>query len=126
MAQARPGDRVGVRPLYHCEHAGRISFASEAKALFAADPTLPRAFDPIGLDQTFTFWSVVAPRTIFAGISELGLPGTDDISPGHDVVMPAFTPQPFQRGTHPFSCTQENCGGDPEQHRGMAGAIIIQ
>jgi len=68
-------DRVGVRPLYHCEHAGRISFASEAKALFAADPTLPRAFDPIGLDQTFTFWSVVAPRTIFAGISEL--------EPGH-------------------------------------------
>jgi hypothetical protein len=66
------------------------------------------------------------PRHGFAGISEFNLPGTDDISPGHDVVLPAFTPQPFQRGTHPFSCTQENCGGDPEQHRGMAGAIIIQ
>jgi asparagine synthase (glutamine-hydrolysing) len=64
-------DRVGVRPLYYCEHDGRFSFASEVKALFAADPSLPRAFDPVGLDQTFTFWSVVAPRTVFAGISEL-------------------------------------------------------
>jgi len=68
-------DRVGVRPLYYAEHAGRITFASEVKAMFAADPTLPRAFDPVGLDQTFTFWSVVAPQTVFAGISEL--------EPGH-------------------------------------------
>ena len=68
-------DRVGVRPLYHCEHAGRLYFASEVKAMFAADPTIRRAFDPIGLDQTFTFWSVVAPRTVFAGVSE--------VPPGH-------------------------------------------
>ena len=66
------------------------------------------------------------PRHGFSGISELGLPGTDDIFAGHDVAMPAFTPQAFQRGTHPFSCTQNDCGGDPEQHRGMAGVIIIQ
>jgi hypothetical protein len=66
------------------------------------------------------------PRHGFPGISELGLPGNDDISAGHDFVVPTFTPQAFQRGTHPFSCTREDCGGDPEQHRGMIGAIIIQ
>jgi len=68
-------DRLGVRPLHLCEHAGRLYFGSEVKVIFAADPTIPRAFDPIGLDQTFTFWTVVAPRTVFAGVSEL--------EPGH-------------------------------------------
>lgn len=64
-------DRLGVRPLHVCEDGGRVLFASEVKAIFAADPTIRRAFDPAGLDETFTFWSVVAPRTVFAGIEEL-------------------------------------------------------
>jgi asparagine synthase (glutamine-hydrolysing) len=64
-------DRLGVRPLHYCEHRGRLYFASEVKAIFAADASIPRAFDPAGLDQTFTFWSVVAPRTVFAGVHEL-------------------------------------------------------
>jgi len=64
-------DRLGVRPLHVCEHRGRLYFASEVKAIFAADASIPRAFDPVGLDETFTFWSVVAPRTVFAGVSEL-------------------------------------------------------
>jgi len=64
-------DRLGVRPLYYAEHGGRLSFASEVKALFAAAPDLPRRLDPIGLDQTFTFWTVVSPRSVFEGISEL-------------------------------------------------------
>jgi asparagine synthase (glutamine-hydrolysing) len=64
-------DRLGVRPLYVCEHGGRVYFASEVKAIFAADPSIPRAFDPVGIEQTFTFWSVVAPRTVFAGVEEL-------------------------------------------------------
>jgi asparagine synthase (glutamine-hydrolysing) len=64
-------DRQGVHPLYYCEHEGRLTFASEVKALFAGEPSLPRAFDPVGLDETFTFWSVVPPQSVFAGISEL-------------------------------------------------------
>jgi asparagine synthase (glutamine-hydrolysing) len=64
-------DRLGVCPLYSCEHRGHFYFASEVKAIFAADPTVPRSLDPIGLAQTFTFWSVVPPRSIFAGIREL-------------------------------------------------------
>ncbi len=64
-------DPFGVRPLYVCEHAGRIYFASEVKAIFAASPAIPRAFDPVGLEQLFTFWTTVPPQGIFRGLSEL-------------------------------------------------------
>jgi asparagine synthase (glutamine-hydrolysing) len=68
-------DPLGVRPLYVCEHEGRLYFASEVKAIFAGDPTLPRRLDPAGLDQVFTLWSTVSPRTVFEGIEQVE-PGT--------------------------------------------------
>ena len=68
-------DPVGVRPLHVAEHDGRVLFGSEVKALFALDPTLPRALDPVGLDETFTFWGTVAPQHVFAGVTE--------VRPGH-------------------------------------------
>jgi asparagine synthase (glutamine-hydrolysing) len=64
-------DVFGVTPLYIAEQRGRVAFASEVKALFAGLPELPRELDPVGLDETFTFWTVVAPRTVFRGIAEL-------------------------------------------------------
>ena len=74
-------DRLGVRPLYVCERGGRVWFASEVKAIFAGDPTIPRELDPVGLGETFTFWSTVAPRTVFRGVEEL--------RPGHARVYAA-------------------------------------
>ena len=68
-------DRVGICPLHICEHAGHLYFASEVKAIFAANADIPRAFDPIGISQTFTFWSIAPPRGIFRGVTEL--------EPGH-------------------------------------------
>ena len=64
-------DPFGVRPLYLAEHRGQLWFASEVKAIFAGEPSLPRRFDVSGLDQLFTFWAPVAPRTVFDGIEEL-------------------------------------------------------
>ncbi len=64
-------DRLGVRPLYLMKHGGSLYFASEVKAIFAADPSIPRELDPAGLDETFTFWTVVAPRTPFRDVEEL-------------------------------------------------------
>ncbi|MFN8548650.1 MAG: asparagine synthase (glutamine-hydrolyzing) [Candidatus Eisenbacteria bacterium] len=64
-------DPLGVRPLYTMEQDGRLYFASEAKAIFAAEPTLPRAIDPLGLEETFTFWTVVPPRSVFSDITEV-------------------------------------------------------
>lgn len=68
-------DWAGIRPLYLCEHQGRLLFGSELKAIFAADPSVPRAFDPVGFEETFTFWSIVPPQSVFQGIEEL--------EPGH-------------------------------------------
>jgi asparagine synthase (glutamine-hydrolysing) len=67
-------DRIGVRPLYVREHGGRVWFASEVKAIFA-DTSVPREIDPRGLDQTFTYWTPLAPTSVFRGIEEL-LPGS--------------------------------------------------
>lgn len=63
-------DRLGVRPLFYTRAGGRLWFASEVKALFA-DPAVERAVDPVALDQVFTFWGTVPPRTVFAGVNEL-------------------------------------------------------
>ena len=71
-------DRLGVRPLYYASSGDRLLFASEVKALFT-DPHVTRAFDPVGLDQVFTFWSTVAPRTAFAGVWQVP-PGTYVVS----------------------------------------------
>ena len=94
-------------------------------------PVSPPLTLQVGVTYTLVFHNVDAPGTVnarhgFSGISELGLPSTDDISAGHDFVIPSFTPQAFQRGAHPFVFTQSNCGGDPEQHAGMIGSLIVQ
>jgi asparagine synthase (glutamine-hydrolysing) len=68
-------DPFGVRPLYIAQYGGRLFFASEIKAIFAGSPDVPRRLNPVGLDQLFTFWSPVAPQTVFEGIEELE-PGT--------------------------------------------------
>ena len=61
-------DRLGVRPLYLCEHGGRLCFASEVKAIFAADPAIPRALRP-GRPRPRSSPSgrSVPPQTVFAG-----------------------------------------------------------
>ena len=64
-------DRFGIAPLHCCVHRGRLYFASEVKAIFAADPSLPRALDPLGLQQIFTFWTTIPQQGIFQGIEEL-------------------------------------------------------
>lgn len=63
-------DRLGVRPLYYTRAGGRLLFASECKALFT-DRHVQREIDTGGLAETFTFWSPLAPRTIFAGVGQL-------------------------------------------------------
>jgi asparagine synthase (glutamine-hydrolysing) len=71
-------DRLGIRPLFFTRIRNGLLFASEIKALFA-DPEVPRQLDPAGLDQTLTYWSTVAPRTVFSGVEQL--------EPGHYAVL---------------------------------------
>ena len=63
-------DRMGVRPLFYTGQHGKIAFASEIKALLAY-PGVEAVLDPLALDQIFTFWFPLAPRTGFKNIFEL-------------------------------------------------------
>src|SRR4030042_4211362 len=63
-------DRVGIRPVFYAFIDGSIIFASEIKALFI-DKRVKRELDPFALDQIFTFWTTIPPRTAFKDIFEL-------------------------------------------------------
>ncbi|KQT59904.1 asparagine synthase [Methylobacterium sp. Leaf456] len=63
-------DRIGVRPLFLTRHRGLLLFASEIKALLSV-PGVEAEIDPVALDQTFTLWAPIPPRTAFKGIEEL-------------------------------------------------------
>jgi hypothetical protein len=86
----------------------------------------------VGTTYRLVFHNVDSPQTTnprhgFSGISDLGLPGNDNIEFGKpDFVIPSFTPQAFQRNNYPFACTNNDCGGDPEQHAHMIGLLIIE
>ncbi|MET4691824.1 asparagine synthase (glutamine-hydrolyzing) [Sinorhizobium fredii] len=63
-------DRMGVRPLFYTAQGGTFYFASEVKALLEV-PGISAEIDPIALDQIFTLWAPIAPRTPFRNILEL-------------------------------------------------------
>jgi asparagine synthase (glutamine-hydrolysing) len=63
-------DRLGVRPLYYTWKDKCFIFSSEIKAILS-DPGITREVDWIGLDQLFTLWCTLPPRTVFKGIEEL-------------------------------------------------------
>lgn len=63
-------DRMGVRPLFYANRGGTLYFASEIKALLQV-PGIVAEVDPVALDQIFTLWAPLAPRTAFKGINEL-------------------------------------------------------
>jgi asparagine synthase (glutamine-hydrolysing) len=69
-------DRVGVRPLFYTQTEDSFLFASEIKALLTS-PYVSCGLDLKALDQIFTFWVTLPPRTAFQGISQL--------PPGHSL-----------------------------------------
>ena len=63
-------DRAGEKPLYYHEGPEDIVFASEIKSLLSrAD--VPRKLDAEALDLFLTYEFILAPRTIFQGVSKL-------------------------------------------------------
>jgi asparagine synthase (glutamine-hydrolysing) len=71
-------DRMGVRPLFYTQAGESFLFASEIKALLAC-PKVGSELDLCALDQIFTFWVTLPPRTPFKSISQL--------PPGHSLVL---------------------------------------
>jgi asparagine synthase (glutamine-hydrolysing) len=78
-------DRMGVRPVYYTQVGGTLVFASEVKALLQV-PGVRAELDPVALDQCFTFWFPLAPRTPYKGVHELP-PGHYLISEGGRVTV---------------------------------------
>jgi asparagine synthase (glutamine-hydrolysing) len=67
-------DRVGILPLFYTISKKQFIFASEIKSILAYNSESAE-IDNYGLEQVFTFWSTLAPQTIFKNIFEL--------KPGH-------------------------------------------
>lgn len=71
-------DRLGVRPLFYSRTRGKFLFASEIKALRAC-AEVECELDLQALDQIFTFWVTLPPRTAFKNIWQ--------VPPGHSLVL---------------------------------------
>jgi asparagine synthase (glutamine-hydrolysing) len=67
-------DRIGIKPLYYSAHHGRLTFASEIKALLQ-DPEQERAVDEEAFFHYLSFLTTPSPQTLFRGIRKLP-PGT--------------------------------------------------
>ncbi len=95
-------DRIGIRPLYYTQQDGALLFASEIKALLT-DPRVQAELDPTTIDQIFTYWSPLSPRTAFKGIHTL--------PPGHWLLAKQGQPlkiQPYWQPQFPDASTQTN------------------
>jgi asparagine synthase (glutamine-hydrolysing) len=73
-------DRFGIKPLYYQLEDGRLTFASELKALLR-QPTFSRDVDPEALHAFLAFNSIPSPLTIFRAARKL--------PPGHLLVCDA-------------------------------------
>jgi len=63
-------DRIGIKPLYYSVHHGRITFASEIKALLQ-DPEQKRSVHEEAFYHYLSFLTSPAPQTLFDGIKKL-------------------------------------------------------
>ena len=63
-------DHLGQKPLYWARRGSRFYFASEIKAILAAEPSL-REVDPIALHEYLSIRVIGDPRSMFKGIRKL-------------------------------------------------------
>ena len=63
-------DRIGIKPLYYSIHHGRLTFASEIKALLQ-DPDQKRSVHEEALYHYLSFLTTPAPQTLFDGVKKL-------------------------------------------------------
>jgi asparagine synthase (glutamine-hydrolysing) len=91
-------DRLGVRPLFYTAQRGALFFASEIKALFCL-PGVTAQLDEVTLDQIFTFWSPVAPRTAFGDVYALPPGHWLRFGPGQEVQVERYWQLSFPTGS---------------------------
>lgn len=67
-------DRLGIKPLYYARTTHGLVFASEQKAILAAD-VLPREMNPLALGDLLTYGFVLSPNTLLRGVEQM-VPGS--------------------------------------------------
>ena len=67
-------DRIGIKPLYYSVHHGRLTFASEIKALLE-DAGQHRGVDETAMFHYLSFLTTPGTQTLFDGVKKLS-PGT--------------------------------------------------
>jgi asparagine synthase (glutamine-hydrolysing) len=95
-------DRFGIKPLYYQVAEGRISFASELKALLR-QPDFPREVDREALHSYLAFNSIPAPLTIFSAARKL--------PPGH-ILTCSPTGATIERYARPAPTAVDACRGE--------------
>ena len=81
-------DRLGVKPMYYAALPdGRLLFGSELKSLMASD-ALPRAIDPLAVEDYFALGYVPEPRTIYHTAKKLPPASTLLVRRGQPVPAP--------------------------------------
>ncbi|SLK20213.1 MULTISPECIES: asparagine synthase (glutamine-hydrolyzing) [unclassified Paenibacillus] len=63
-------DQAGICPVFYAVNNDDFIFGSEIKSILH-HPSVERKVDLVALDQLLTFPSIIAPRTLFHGISSL-------------------------------------------------------
>ncbi|KUJ46827.1 MULTISPECIES: N-acetylglutaminylglutamine amidotransferase [Micromonospora] len=94
-------DRLGIKPLYLAETAGRLRFASTLPALLAAGE-VDTDVDPVALHHYLSWHSIVpAPRTILRGVRKLP-PATVRVveADGHSRERVYWRPDYVRQATH--------------------------
>lgn len=99
-------DRLGVRPLFWTQTSDAFLFASEIKALFA-NPEVRRELDLQALDQIFTFWVTLPPRTAFKDVQQL--------PPGHSLVVENGNIRTWAYWNLHYAPPAETCDGCKER-----------
>jgi asparagine synthase (glutamine-hydrolysing) len=73
-------DRLGIKPFYYAETAGRLAFASELRALLEV-PTIDRSINWRALNRLVTFLTTPQSEAIVSGVKKL--------PPGHLLIAAA-------------------------------------
>lgn len=103
-------DRFGVRPLFYTQAGGRFLFTSEIKALLAC-PDVELTPDLEALNQIFTFWVTLPPRTAFRNVWQL--------PPGHSLVL-----QDGRIRVWPYWQLEYGDGGRPGTETSLAEELL--
>ena len=108
-------DRFGVQPLHYTFYEKNFYFGSEIKSIFATGE-IPRALDPLALEQIFTIWAPLPGSTAFQNVSEL--------RPGHFAIVSADSFAEKKYWDIPYCPHEDHLKEDPRELAAQAGELL--